>query len=544
MNKFGILDRRKSDRIIISYRVVVRGFSNSSQFGIGATLSELSKIGGKLILEKPFDNQFRPKIIDSIISGQPYSVPISEFKLDRDGNLIFESTDKVIETLYDAISELNIAQRAADRRVSARRNMKEDGVHNNRRSNSRRLTDLYSLEFAELQAGISKNVQIPFLGQGQSYDESSIKQRRGWLEKKIGKPLDALADFSEEADEYRGNIENMLGVAHVPIGIAGPLRVNGQFAKGDFYVPMATTEGVLVNSYTLGMYLLTRSGGVTVRTLGSEMSIAPIFIFASVRESQVFAQWASNNFQMIKKWADSTTNHGHLTRLEPKILGRNVVIRFVYQTGDAMGLNMICKATEKACLEMRSIIKPQRFYLRSNFESDKKVSSTNFHNVHGKSLVAEVVIPRPLLSVLRSSPEEIVAYSQAIHLSGIHGGMIGNNGQFANGLTSVFVACGQDIAHVVNSHLGVTTSDITTSGDLYISACIPNLLVGTVGGGTNLPTSRACLEILDCFGPGKVNKFAEVIAATLLAGEVSISISLVNGTYVEAHEKFGRNRPK
>jgi hydroxymethylglutaryl-CoA reductase (NADPH) len=545
MNKPELLDRRKYQRISTHLAAVVRGLSGSEKSTISATLIVLSQEGGQLRLDHPLEAKFKPKTLEIAVNEQALSLPFSQVRVGSGKtNLIFESEHAAMQVLLDAFAAPAAPDFLADRRQSSRRLTQREDRQQDHRVHARRAADIYKMEF-DLPTDVhSKDVQIPFIAREQAYDIASVQQRREWLEKKIGKSMADLGHFDENPENYSGNIENLIGTAHLPIGIAGPLRVNGQFAKGDFYVPMATTEGVLVNSYTLGMYLLTRSGGVTVRSLGDQMSIAPIFIFSNLRESQVFAQWVTSNFSRIKEWAESTTKHGRLEKVDPKILGRHVVVQFSYTTGDAMGLNMICKATEKACLAICSILKPKRYYLRSNFESNKKISSFNMHHLYGKSLIADAIIPKSLCAVLRITPEQIAEYSQTILLSGIHSGMMGNNGQFANGLTSVFIACGQDAAHVVNSHIGVTSGNVTADGDLYMSISIPNLLVGTVGGGTGLATSKACLDILGCYGAGKVNKFAEIVAATLLAGELSISAAVINGSYVDAHERFGRNRPK
>lgn len=115
--------------------------------------------------------------------------------------------------------------------------------------------------------------------------------------------------------------------------------------------------------------------------------------------------------------------------------------------------------------------------------------------------------------------------------------------QIANAVTAVFIACGQDVADVSVSHVGVSMCETTEQGDLYVSTCIPNLFVGTIGGGTNLGTQRECLEIMGCYGADKVNKFAEIIGGVVLAGEINVLTALVSKVYVEAHEKYGRNKP-
>ncbi|MFQ5991806.1 MAG: 3-hydroxy-3-methylglutaryl-CoA reductase, partial [Nitrospiraceae bacterium] len=212
-----------------------------------------------------------------------------------------------------------------------------------------------------------------------------------------------------------------------------------------------------------------------------------------------------------------------------------------YTTGDAMGMNMITFATEEACKYIVAAVKPKKFYLQSNFSSMKKVSFHNFVVGYGKSVVSEVTIPRSLIKwIFHISPEEIVDYYQVVRLSTTHAGMIGISGHTANALAAVFIACGQDVASVVDSHVGVTNFEVTEEGDLYVSVKLPSLLVGTIGGGTDLATQRECLGLLGCSGPGQSKKFAEILAATALAGEIAICAKVANGTFPNAHKKYGR----
>ena len=341
-----------------------------------------------------------------------------------------------------------------------------------------------------------------------------------------------------------GNIENLIGCAQIPIGIAGPLKINGQYASGNFFIPLATTEGVLITSYHRGMRLITRAGGVNTVILKNELHVSPIFLIHGIANIQSFSDWIKNNFNEIKKVAEKTTNHGKLLNITPKITGDGVILKFSYFTGDAMGMNMINKATDEAC-QFISKKNQTKYYIRSNFSSDKKVSAHNFIMGYGKEVFAEATIPKRLFTErkIRTSPGEIYNYRTNVISSSIYSGMFGMNAQFANLLAALFIACGQDVAHIVNSSVGVSSCKVLQNGDLYISVYLPNLLVGTVGGGVDLPTQRECLEILGCHGTGKVLKFTEIVAASVLAGELAISIAITNGSFVEAHEKLGRNRP-
>jgi hydroxymethylglutaryl-CoA reductase (NADPH) len=293
------------------------------------------------------------------------------------------------------------------------------------------------------------------------------------------------------------------------------------------------------------MRLLTRAGGVNTCIVRDELHISPIFIIHGMQEIEVFIKWVQNNLEKIKEVAEKTTKHGKLINVESKITGEGVILKFSYSTGNAMGMNMINKATDEACKFISQFTKA-KYYIRSNFSSDKKISAHNFIKGYGKEVFAEATISKRLFieRKIRTTPEDIYNYRTVVMSSSIYAGMFGMNAQFANFLAAIFIACGQDVAQVVNSSIGVSSCKILPSGDLYISVYLPNLLVGTVGGGTALPTQRECLEILGCYGQGAVLKFTEIVAAGVLAGELAISIAITNGSFVEAHEKLGRNRPQ
>ncbi len=375
------------------------------------------------------------------------------------------------------------------------------------------------------------------------YVKDFVTKRREWLSRQVDTKLSHIGYYSEDPKNMQGNIENLIGVSQIPLGIAGPLKINGQHAKGDFYIPLATTEGALVMTYNRGMLVLTKSGGANTDVLKDEVHVSPVFLVKNVVEATQLINWINSTFNEIKTEAEKTTKHGKLLNIEPIMAGRRVILKFSYFTGDAQGLNMINRATEAACkfiLEKTN----KKFLLRSNFSSIKKVSAFGIYKGQGKAVFADVTIPRKVLRLLQASPEETESYFISTLLSSTHAGMIGENAHIANGVAALFAACGQDIADVSTSHIGISMCEVTESGDLYVSTYVPNLFVGTVGGGTGLGTQRECLEILGCYGSGKVKKFAEIVGATVLAGEIAVLAALTNGTYVEAHERYGRNRPK
>ncbi|MBL7132442.1 MAG: hydroxymethylglutaryl-CoA reductase [Candidatus Omnitrophica bacterium] len=378
-----------------------------------------------------------------------------------------------------------------------------------------------------------RNLYFP---RAQLYTKEYAFKRVNWLMRKTRNRLHHIAQFSEDPKKMKGNIENFIGIAQVPLGIIGPLKMNGEYAQGHFYVPFATTEGALLKSYHRGALLLTEAGGVNVFTLKDEIHISPVFLLADIESAKSFILWVNNNFLKIKERAEKTTTHGKLIKITPYLLGRRVILNFAYFTGDAMGMNMINVATDVACKFVLKKTGVQKYFLRSNLSSDKKPAFSNFIMGYGKEVVAEATLPRLIVEkYLNVTPEDFYEFCYSSLLASIQAGMIGINAQCANALAAIFIACGQDVAQVVNAVAGLSMCEITKKGDLYVALRMPNLVVGTVGGGTALGTQRECLNILGCYGSGKAKKFAEIVTATLLAGEISIAAALTTGEFIKAH---------
>jgi hydroxymethylglutaryl-CoA reductase (NADPH) len=293
------------------------------------------------------------------------------------------------------------------------------------------------------------------------------------------------------------------------------------------------------------MVALTRAGGVTTRVYVDENRVSPVFLFENVDRAHEFANTLPDKFESIRAEAESTTRHGKLQRIECHAIGREVIVNFSYFTGDAHGMNMIVKATEQACKWIMDHCDALHFYVFSGFSSEKRASGSLLAGGKGKKLTAGALLPKQIVkSYLHVTPERLLKMRQHTMLGHLQANAIGYNGQLANGLAAIFIACGQDVANIVNSAVGITNFELDQNGDLYASVTLPSLTVATVGGGTALGTSRECLEILGCAGSGKAGKFAEIICATLLAGELSMGAAIASGEFVAAHETYGRNRPK
>ena len=381
--------------------------------------------------------------------------------------------------------------------------------------------------------------------QSDDYTRDAASARRDFLKEHAGASLEHVGSYSFDPSVLPGNIEHFTGVAQVPLGIAGPLLVNGEHAQGEFYVPMATAEGTLVASYNRGMKLLHEAGGVKTTIMADRMQRAPAFLFEDARGARDFGEWLDEHFDEIREVAQSTTKSGRLQDIEQYSASRILYTRFNYTTGDAAGQNMTGKATQAAChwiLEQYPQI--DQFFLEGNFATDKKSSQINMLRTRGKRVVLEAVIPDALFKqIMHSSSELMYRARQVSNLGGFMSGVNNNGAHSANGITAMFIATGQDVANVAESSAALNFSEVLPNGDYYVSITIPSLIVATYGGGTGLATQRECLEALGCYGAGKVMKLAEIVAATVLCGELSLGSAIVAEQWVEAHDLHGRNRP-
>ena len=335
------------------------------------------------------------------------------------------------------------------------------------------------------------------------YTAEAQQARLDFLREQTGAEMPHVAGKAVEAAETAGNIEHFIGSAQVPLGLAGPLLVDGEHAKGEFYVPMATAEGTLVASYNRGMRLLHEAGGVKVTVTEDHMQRAPAFIFPDARGARDFGVWLAENFDAIKAAAEETTSTGRLQEVEQYSASRILFTRFNYTTGDAAGQNLTGKATAAACKWIVENYEPgiERFFLESNFATDKKTSQVNVLNTRGKRVVAEAVIPNDLMkSVMRSDSALLFQARQTSSLGGFMAGVNNNGSHSANGITAMFIATGQDAANVAESSAALVYAELRENGDYYYSITIPSLIVATYGGGTGLPTQRECLEAMDCYG--------------------------------------------
>ncbi|QUH22330.1 hydroxymethylglutaryl-CoA reductase (NADPH) [Methanobacterium alkalithermotolerans] len=373
--------------------------------------------------------------------------------------------------------------------------------------------------------------------------KESVDIRREYIETISAGSLDNVAHYSLDMEEaVKKNIENPVGTIQIPVGVAGPLKVQGEYAKGDFYVPLATSEGALVASVNRGCSLITQAGGVTTRIISDKMTRAPVIKAESVIKALEIKTWIEDNFHILKETAESTTSHGKLLKIDPiLVVGSYLYPRFVYSTGDSMGMNMVTIATEKALDLLQKKTGAHVVALSGNVCVDKKPSALNMVEGRGKTMIAEIVIPAEMVKQkLKTTPQAVVEVNVAKNLVGSAiAGSMGFNAHYANMIGALFLATGQDEAHVVEGSMGITTAE-EQNGDLYFAVTLPDVPLATFGGGTRLETARECLEIMDVYGAGKVQKFAEIVAATVLAGELSLLGALASGHLARAHKDLGR----
>lgn len=374
----------------------------------------------------------------------------------------------------------------------------------------------------------------------------NAKERREALEKFLKINLSNIgALILDEEVAGRRNCENMIGAVYVPLGIAGPLKIKGERVRGDFFIPLATTEGALVASVNRGCKAISQSSGAVVLVEEVGATRGPVFETSGIRESLRLKKWLEGNFSLLTEISGRVSSHLNLKKFDVRILGRYVYVRFYFETEEAMGMNMATIATEKLGQFISNKTGVRCLSLAGNFDIDKKPAWLNFILGRGKSVWAEVILKKEVIGrVLKTTAQRIyeVWLSKCL-IGSLMSGSLGFNAHFANVLTALFIATGQDVAHVGEGLEGITTTQVTNNQDLYMSVYLPDLMVGTVGGGTGLTTQREALSILGIKNgdkKGEALKLAEIVGGAVLAGEVSLLASLAEGSLANAHFRLAR----
>jgi len=375
------------------------------------------------------------------------------------------------------------------------------------------------------------------------YGEAAVEARRAVLRDACGAELTHVAAGSVPASKARGKVENFVGHAQVPIGVAGPLAFESDEGPVEVYVPMATTEGAMVASYSRGMRLAASGAGIRTRVLHDGLSQHPMLVFADAAGACAAARVCESALDDCRAITKSVTTHGALGSIATQVIGRRLILRFVFATGDAIGINMASRATDLCLAELAKRTGALERHVHGQ-DVEKRANARAFVEGRGRSVVADCVVPRAALAELaRTTPEQLVAiqrsYTTGFAQLGTQNWLV----QAANGLAGVFLSCGQDLAYLTESATGMLDLETNKDGDLYVAVTLPSLLIGTVGGGSGQGTARECLNLMGCAGAGKVRRFAQILAATVLAGDLSLMAAFTANEFTEAHERLGRNRP-
>ncbi len=378
----------------------------------------------------------------------------------------------------------------------------------------------------------------------------AVEARRAAVEQLTGTRLEHVGHYSYDAETVtKKNIENAIGAVQVPLGVAGPIRINGEYAKGDFYIPLATTEGALVASVNRGCSVCSLAGGVNAMVFQDEMTRAPVMTVSSLGQAkQIFqALQTPELMQEMRAVVATTTRHGELLRIDPYIVGKNIFLRFAYDTKDAMGMNMVTIASEAVMNFLEKKFGARHVTVSSNMCTDKKPAAINVIEGRGRTTVAEITIPHDMVAAkLKATPERMCdVHYRKNFLGSARAVSFGFNSHVANVVAAMYIACGQDPAHVVEGSNAITSAELTDNGDLQFSVSMPSLPLGTVGGGTGIATQSECLTLLGVKGGGSppgsnARKLAEIVASASLAGELSLLGALASQDLARAHAKYGR----
>lgn len=373
------------------------------------------------------------------------------------------------------------------------------------------------------------------------YTAADVEDRRKAAEEFTGASLDTVSKYGFDPETASKNIENMIGTIQIPLGYAGPVRITGEYADGDFLVPLATTEGALVASISRGMSVMNDGGGVRTMVCADAMTRAPVLRVEGIEHSKRVMAWIESHRGDIDEAVASTTSHGRLSRIDMYPDGRSLFLRFAFETGDAMGMNMATIASEAVCRLLEKETGAVMISVSGNMCSDKKPAAINMINGRGKTVVAEARIPKEVVERrLHTTSAAVVETNYRKNLLGSSlAGTLGANAHAANMVAALYIATGQDPAQVVGGSMSVTSCE-DVDGDLYVCVRMPTVEVGTVGGGTRLPCQREALQMIGCLGDGKSRKLAEIVAATVLAGELSTLAAQAAGQLGSAHAALGR----
>ncbi len=369
----------------------------------------------------------------------------------------------------------------------------------------------------------------------------SVDERRKAIEAELSVDLcgvgSSVLDTSKSSSK---NCENMVGYTQIPMGIAGPITIKSENGKiNNYYLPLTTTEGALVASISRGCKAITESGGAIATAFRIGTTRGAVFSVNNVMQGKEVAEYIYAHKTAFETIASETSTHIWLTDIVVKSVGKYVFVRFAYNTQDAMGMNMVTIATDVIARAITNATNARCLSVAGNYDIDKKPAWLNVIQGRGFEVRADVVIPSTVLEqTLKTTAKNLYdVWLAKCMIGSALAGSLGFNAQFANIIAAMFLATGQDPAHITEGSLGITTCEVVDDSSLYMSVYLPDLMVGTVGGGTGLQTQTEALSIL---GVETSQQLAEVISGAVLAGELSLLASLSEGSLIRAHKRLGR----
>ena len=365
----------------------------------------------------------------------------------------------------------------------------------------------------------------------------TAKERCTFLEKELGVTLTDIQKGREE-NEAAIHCENRIGFVHIPLGVAGPIQIMGQHIKGSYHIPLATTEGALVASVSRGAKA-THEGGIITSVERVGTTRGPVIKASSIGGASRIEKWIWEHMEQLALETETTSHHIKLIDLEVKKTGMYLFLRFYFDTDRAMGMNMATIATQHLIEVITKKTKSDIISVAGNYDVDKKPSWLNIIRGRGFVVHAEAIVSKKTVeAILKTTGKKIYEVWKAKCMIGSAlSGSMGFNAHHANVVAAFYAATGQDIAHTVEGSVGMTIVDILEDESLYISVNLPNIMVGTIGGGTGLSTQKEALSFIKTDSPYGL---AEALGAGVLAGELSLLASLSAGTLASAHKALGR----
>ncbi|HEF4758577.1 TPA: hydroxymethylglutaryl-CoA reductase [Pseudomonas putida] len=398
-----------------------------------------------------------------------------------------------------------------------------------------------------IEALAEGEIKLHQLPKAFSRDEAAYVRREA-LQRIHGISLHTIGSYTFDAKPAK--CENFIGAIQIPVGVVGPMLINGQAitAKEQVFAPLATTEGALIASVSRGCSALYAAGGAVVRVEDIGITRAPVFCSSGIVQTQAFLAWIGEHYEDIKQLCDHGSTHLRLQDIEPAVVGTSIYLRFRFHCDDAMGMNMASIACDRAVSQLISPATGVRcISISGNYCIDKKPALVNFLNGRGKRIYAEAHLSADILrDILKTDATALCELQYRKNLLGsAMAGAIGCNAHHANILAAFFIATGQDVAQVAESAIGITCIEAREHDAVYASVLMPDTPLGTIGGGTGLDTQSEALALMGIV-PGEKKPgtdaqwLAEILGALVLAGELSIMAAQASHQLVEAHVKLGR----